>query len=82
MPFDDWESLERQRDSWQKEAEANESVVNIASRLLEDVEVWANGSTTFPGALLGEVRLFLGPQRCSACKSGGWCSVHQETGNG
>jgi hypothetical protein len=70
--------VERQRDSWQEEAKANEETVDEASALLESIEVWANGSTTFPPDLLSDIRLFLGPQRCGACKAGGVCAVHSE----
>ena len=64
--------------AWRLEAEANQELVDEASNLLADVEVWANGSTVFPGSLLSALRLFLGPQRCSCCKSGAPCVVHHD----
>jgi hypothetical protein len=49
-----------------------------AEALLEDVEVWAHSSGTFPGELLAEVRRYLGPDRCGACHGGPPCLVHRK----
>lgn len=72
------EEEKRLLESWQKEAACHQGLVDLASELLERVEQWANGSTTFPGLLLQDIRLWLGPHRCGACKTGG-CPVHSSS---
>jgi len=50
--------------------------------LLEDIEVWAHSSGTFPGVLLAGVRRYLGPKRCGACSGGAGCLVHPKREGG
>jgi len=73
-------SLKRERDAWEAEARADEELLADATDLIARVESWATGATSglLPTELLHQLRLFIGPQRCSACQGEPLCAVHRE----
>lgn len=79
MSTDDELRLAQWRAStWESEARLNDELIAEATSLLERVEQWATGSTTFPGVLLDQLRLWLGPKKCGGCQTTGRCTVHRD----
>lgn len=70
--------LERLAAAWEREALGTQEVLEEATALIERFDGWAFGRIAIPHALCVDMRLFLGPGRCSVCKSGVTCAVHPE----
>ena len=66
--------------SWEREAQVTQQSLDEATDLLARWEAWAYGPPGEPpGDMLPATQLFIGPQRCSACKAPNFtCAVHAE----